>query len=205
MLKENCSRFLEFTAVRIALFHITARRLTLLSSIFFGLIFNFFVLKVINENLSTVDFPNEFLYLTMPILIAALTYFSLSVLVLPKTAKPILFGLMIFSAIMYSLASNGTVLHKLMHVMLVYSLPVFFLIYTRINFEHFSTEFKKRFLRCCVALLLSAALIPSSFGYLKILADSNLLENEITHSSQMFYKYVHITPSPVDHETLQAG
>lgn len=191
-------------------FQISSRFLILSAALYFGLILNGAFWRYVCNNIKLTNFSEYTLIVILPLLICIPLYWVFNLVLLPKTAKPVLIALLLISsATNYLMLKLGVYIDSDMirnavetntrealdlvtwsgclWVFLTGVLPAVALIFTRIEFDSFKTECKKRLTGSLIALLIVGLIGATSYKTLSAVGRNNKSARKIINTQNYIY------------------
>lgn len=178
------------------IFQLSSQNLILAASVYFGLVLNCSFWRYVYTPLPLTGFANIWLALVLPVLVCIPFYLIFSLILLPKTAKPVLFFLLPVSSItnylMFKLgvfidadmirnavetntheALDLVTFSGFLWVLFTGLLPVIVLLYTRIGFGSFKQELKARFLGILLSFFVIGLIGATSYKEIAAVGRNN--------------------------------
>ena len=194
-------------------FQISSRFLILTSALYFGLVLNCALWRYMFEKLTFSSFSDYALILVLPVLVCVPLYLAFNLLLLPKTAKPLLIVLLLISATTNYLMTNlGVYIDSDMvrnafetntrealdlvtwsgclWVFLTGVVPAVTLLFTRVEFGSLKSEIKSRAVCVMIALAVTGLIGATSYKTLSAVGRNNKIARKIINTQNYLYSTV---------------
>lgn len=191
-------------------FQISSRFLILSASLYFGLALNCALWRYVLNKLPFSSFSECSLAIVLPLLVCIPLYLAFNLLITPKTAKPLLIALLLISSTTNYLMTNlGVYIDRDMirnafetntrealdlvtwsgclWVFFTGVLPAVALLFTRVEFDSFKTECKKRLTGMLIALLTVGIIGATSYKTLSAVGRNNKAARKIINTQNYIY------------------